>query len=234
MPPRRRKLHNFVLPPLRWGNQRLLRCMKKDPSFFNGAGSSTDSPPHPLVAEEVEEEDDDYVEIEEVRERLFSHLERAAEEMKKLPIPGEGGEKKKEEEELPSAKPWNLRIRRTVCKASQSDEAVGSRNPRQNPGSSPPAALPRSRRLRDSAAAGERRLNERPRFTGTLSRGEIEEDFLLFTGKKPQRRPTKRPKNVQNNIISLLPGYWLSEITPDSYRVSDDPETKLVDFMIPI
>lgn len=47
---------------------------------------------------------------------------------------------------------------------------------------------------------------ERPRFSLTLSRKEIEDDFIAMTGKKPPRKPKKRSKAVQAqiNVSNLL------------------------------
>ena len=47
---------------------------------------------------------------------------------------------------------------------------------------------------------------ERPRFSLTLSRKEIEDDFIAMTGKKPPHKPKKRSKAVQAqiNVSNLL------------------------------
>ncbi|XP_034688888.1 uncharacterized protein LOC117916816 [Vitis riparia] len=61
--------------------------------------------------------------------------------------------------------------------------------------------------------------NEKPKkFSITLSREEIEEDFLKMTGSKPPRKPNKRPKNVQKVLDNLTPGLWLHEVNPSSYN----------------
>ncbi|GJU31356.1 zinc finger, CCHC-type containing protein [Tanacetum coccineum] len=60
---------------------------------------------------------------------------------------------------------------------------------------------------------------ERPRFSLTLSRKEIEDDFFAMTGKKPPRRPKKRSRAVQAQINGLFPGSMLSEPHEDRYKV---------------
>ena len=82
------------------------------------------------------------------------------------------------------ARPWNLRTRRAACNEP-------------------------TRITRDD---GDSEKKEKVKFSVSLSRGEIEEDFTSLFGKKPPRRPKKRPRLVQNQInvkcslpFSLLP-----------------------------
>ncbi|XP_062179509.1 uncharacterized protein LOC133884172 [Phragmites australis] len=58
-------------------------------------------------------------------------------------------------------------------------------------------------------------------FSVALTRQEIDADFVAITGRKPPRRPKKRPKNVQRQIDTLCPGSSLSEMTRDRYKVSE-------------
>ncbi|EYU40770.1 hypothetical protein MIMGU_mgv1a010835mg [Erythranthe guttata] len=69
------------------------------------------------------------------------------------------------------------------------------------------------------AANGEKR--ERPKFTVALSKRDVEEDFLSMVGHRPPRRPKKRAKIVQRQLDTLFPGLWLTEVTPDMYKVSE-------------
>ncbi|KAL7090990.1 hypothetical protein ACP275_12G077100 [Erythranthe tilingii] len=81
---------------------------------------------------------------------------------------------------------------------------------------------PRRHRGGDAAAAaanGEKR--ERPKFTVPLSKRDVEEDFLAMVGHRPPRRPKKRAKIVQRQLDTLFPGLWLTEVTPDMYKVSE-------------
>ncbi|KAL2546412.1 hypothetical protein Fot_15645 [Forsythia ovata] len=67
--------------------------------------------------------------------------------------------------------------------------------------------------------SGEKR--ERAKFSVPLLRREIEEDFMAMVGHRPPRRPKKRAKIVQKELDTLFPGLWLSEITPDMYKVPE-------------
>ncbi|KAI3720055.1 hypothetical protein L6452_20963 [Arctium lappa] len=63
---------------------------------------------------------------------------------------------------------------------------------------------------------------EKVRFSIALSRKEIEEDFIAMIGKKPPRKPKKRPKIIQNELDAVFPGLWLSEVHPDRYKVNEN------------
>ncbi|EPS72660.1 hypothetical protein M569_02097, partial [Genlisea aurea] len=60
----------------------------------------------------------------------------------------------------------------------------------------------------------------RAKFTGTLSKKEIEEDIFSMIGRRPQRRPKKRSRALQKQIENIIPGFWLTEVTADMYKVS--------------
>ncbi|PIN26086.1 hypothetical protein CDL12_01154 [Handroanthus impetiginosus] len=152
-------------------------------------------------------------------------------------------------EEGQISRPWNLRTRRAACKTPLS-RFVSSRNGylvaagddndsaggkgltadvlKPNSGSSQMrtglAAVgdksPTSRSGGTGAAAtGEKR--ERPKFSVALSKGEIEEDFFAMVGHRPARRPKKRAKIIQRELDTLFPGLWLTEVTPDMYKVPE-------------
>lgn len=95
-------------------------------------------------------------------------------------------------------RPWNLRTRRT-SNSSENLTIINEENTKTN--------------------------TKTPKFSITLSREEIEADFLAMTGTKPPRRPKKRPKAVQRQLDALLPGAWLTEVTPESYNVPEYPES---------
>ncbi|XP_060214821.1 uncharacterized protein LOC132641752 [Lycium barbarum] len=95
------------------------------------------------------------------------------------------------------SRPWNLRTRRAACKAPMNGSKIPS-----------PEILPS-----DSV---------RVPFSVSLGRKEIQEDFMTMVGHRPPRRPKKRAKLVQKNLDTLFPGLWLTEITPDLYKVADD------------
>nr|GMD26687.1 uncharacterized protein LOC109156702 [Ipomoea batatas] len=175
-----------------------------------------------------------------VREKLMFDLQKAADKMKDA-IFREGLED--ETTAIPSAgagdsaRPWNLRTRRSACKtAATGIPADGGGSSRglnidvTKPNVSPSRTTDnKSPRLRsgsvDAATAGASSSGEkrdRAKFSVPLGKREIEEDFMAILGQKPPRRPKKRPKLVQRNLDTLFPGLWLSEITPDLYKVPDD------------
>lgn len=140
--------------------------------------------------------------IEAVREKLMLDLRVAADRMKVSILE----EKEKELEDSNSTRPWNLRTRRAACKAP----AAGNGKPASCNSSESPVAPPaKSSRLRGLAAAAAATSKqsvekedkiERPRFSISLTREEIESDFLKMTGMKPPRRPKKRPKAIQRQL----------------------------------
>ncbi|KAL6609547.1 hypothetical protein ACP70R_039516 [Stipagrostis hirtigluma subsp. patula] len=96
---------------------------------------------------------------------------------------------------------WNLRDRAAWRDYSAAEDA------RQH----------KRKMLGDADAAGKRSRG----FSPTLTRREIEADFVAITGKKPPRRPKRRPKSVQKQIDTLWPGSSLSEVTRDRYKVNE-------------
>ncbi|KAL7001119.1 hypothetical protein U1Q18_002272 [Sarracenia purpurea var. burkii] len=148
-------------------------------------------------------------------------------------------------------RPWNLRTRRAACKAPKANGMNGpiggggdiggvsvnggvAKSTKVDERKSNFSSLrieSKSPRLRHDGTAsaveaptGGKR--ERPKFSVSLSRKEIEEDFRELTGHRPHRRPKKRPKIVQKELDSLFPGLWLTEVTFDAYKVLDAPDTE--------
>ncbi|XP_020587826.1 uncharacterized protein LOC110029712 [Phalaenopsis equestris] len=134
-----------------------------------------------------------------------------------------GGKKEKEVEQdnAPStaaeeavaasvACPWNSRKRRAACQAPLENE-------RNKYNCSSHSIPPLGKSVMRSSAVGEN--GWRKKFSISLSRAEIEEDFLVFKGTKPSRRPKKRPKVIQRQLDDLFPGVWLSEINANMYKV---------------
>ncbi|GAU14808.1 hypothetical protein TSUD_50200 [Trifolium subterraneum] len=167
-------LHNFMLPCLKWGTQRHLRCMK----IPSGDGSSSD---------EVENGD----------------------------AAGEGS--------MAGEKTWNLRTRRGAAATAGESTGKGLKIDEKKPNGSPLRNVNGGgSKLRGGGGGGS---PQRVKFSLALSKKEIEEDFLKMTGNRPPRRPKKRARNVQKNMDTLFPGMWLSDVTPDMYKVADDSET---------
>ncbi|XP_060184459.1 uncharacterized protein LOC132614110 [Lycium barbarum] len=203
---RSKPLHNFTLPyGLKWGNQRHLRCAKVESNGQISAihresigrrGSKLRSP----------ENQDSGEGIGAVREKLMFDLLTEADKMKETIF-----KEAKNETTLTGAvdlsRPWNLRTRRAACKEPNGHVIVAGR-------------FAGDSSVAGDSSAGEKR--ERVKFSVPLSRREIEEDYMAMVGHRPPRRPKKRAKLVQKNLDTLFPGLWLTEITPDLYKVSED------------
>lgn len=223
-------LHNFALPPcLRWGNQKLLRCSKVGPEDFDPEKFSIGRQRKDNEGFHKTPSNDG---IEAVRAKLMLDIQTAADEMTVV-ILGEGLLKEttasvKETAAFDGEKgrPWNLRTRRAACKAPNGTFTGGNGGVKK-PNFSPLRTDNEKSTTRlygesyAAADAGEKR--EREKFSVSLSRGEIEEDFMVMAGHKPHRRPKKRPKVVQKQLDSLFPGLWLTEVTADMYKVADAP-----------
>ncbi|PKU84888.1 uncharacterized protein LOC110098947 [Dendrobium catenatum] len=107
---------------------------------------------------------------------------------------------------------YNMRSRR-----------VPIRKKRCSSPSPPPPVVEKSvqrRSVRLRAEKPEKR-DSWPKFSISLSRKEIEEDFIAITGSRPSRRPTKRPKHIQRQLDQLFPGLLLPSISPADYHVPD-------------
>ncbi|XVE70400.1 hypothetical protein DITRI_Ditri10aG0069600 [Diplodiscus trichospermus] len=189
--------------------------------------------------------------IEAVREKIMKDLKTAADKIKdamfrdkvsdddqvndyddefeepKQKVREKEKEKEKEKEESPAvevARPWNLRTRRAACKAP-----INGGGMYNNYNSSMKYEVIKSSKVRDrgpsiassAVAAAAEKKRPRPKFSVSLTKKEIEEDFMLMTGHRPLRRPKKRARHVQNQLDSLFPGLWLTEVTVDSYKVPE-------------
>uniref|UniRef100_A0ACD5VJU0 Uncharacterized protein n=1 Tax=Avena sativa TaxID=4498 RepID=A0ACD5VJU0_AVESA len=102
-------------------------------------------------------------------------------------------------------RPWNLRTRRSATAAPR---AAG-------PDDAPDAAAAEGAPARHAEPSGKRG------FSVLLSKDEIAEDFALFRGTRPPRRPKKRPRTVQRQIDSLCPGFCLADVTPETYKIEE-------------
>ncbi|CAN1244462.1 hypothetical protein LINPERPRIM_LOCUS6097 [Linum perenne] len=131
------------------------------------------------------------------------------------------------------ARPWNLRTRRAACKApigASPATGKGLRIEERKDSSYSPMRFDSGKltpRLRgDRGEIGEEK-EEKPRakFSASLSRKEIEDDFMAMFGHRPARRPKKRPRIVQKQLDSLFPGLWLGEVTAEWYKVPENPDT---------
>lgn len=78
-----------------------------------------------------------------------------------------------------AARPWNLRTRRAACNEPGDEEEEE------------PTRITAVKR--DSSS-------QKLKFSVSLLREEIEDDFTAFVGRKPPRRPKKRPRTVQKQL----------------------------------
>lgn len=131
-------------------------------------------------------EDDfgDGVGIEDVRKKLMQDLKTEADKLKDAMLRGD--EKVKEtvaaadNDDAPppvvaaEERPWKLRKRRPAGEGS-------------------PAKF-----HEDGVGAGG--VEKKVKFSESLTKQEIEEDFMKILGTKPPRRPKKRPRNVQKQL----------------------------------
>lgn len=217
-PDRSKRLHNFTLPCLKWGHQRHLRCVNLQPSSSSSPDRSLpngfQSKPVNLDATQSSKSSPNFDawketgEDIEMGERKKLRFDLRFEE-KKVKDSFLGGEEEGRDESIP-LRPWNLRTRRAACNEPREETKLDS------PGRDDCATV---------VAKDDGEKKERVKFAVSLLREEIVEDFLAMTGKRPPRRPKKRARVVQKQVISVFPGLWLTEITEDLYKVSDLPES---------
>ncbi|CAK9146204.1 unnamed protein product [Ilex paraguariensis] len=159
-----------------------------------------------------------------IRLRLKNKSDEVGEEVKKAVVDP------KDDEVI--EKTWNLRPRKPIQNPSNSNViATGKSGTSKAGGSSKPEnkALKgtgggndaKAEKKKEKAKEKEKDKDKCPvtNFSIELTPQEIEEDFLLMTGKRPSRKPKKRSKAVQKQ--NLYPGSYLGSITPDSYKVPE-------------
>ncbi|GKV46526.1 hypothetical protein SLEP1_g53504 [Rubroshorea leprosula] len=143
----------------------------------------------------------------------------------------------KEREQSPAvevdARPWNLRTRRAACKApiagasnnSNKGLRIEERKVNDAANSSPMRnEIMKSPKVREKGTVVAAAEKERPKFSVSLSKKEIEEDFMEMLRHRPPRRPKKRPRAVQKQLDSLFPGLWLTEVSAEAYKVPESAE----------
>ncbi|KAI7741695.1 hypothetical protein M8C21_007657 [Ambrosia artemisiifolia] len=230
-------LHNFDLPCLKWGNQKLLRCMKVEskgdvsalhqPSLIGTRRRFKSSNDRTFYKFQSSKKLKATVsgfgdgEIEATREKLMIDFQTEVGKMKdailkgSYPSPVTSSVTVPANETTscsPADKPWSLRTRQvtSACKppARNGDVTVVQEGEKSAAG--------------DVSVSGEKK--EREKFSVSLSRREMEENFTAMAGRRPPRKPKKRPRVIQKQLDTLFPGLWLSELTADLYRVPDDNE----------
>ncbi|XP_068643975.1 uncharacterized protein [Aristolochia californica] len=245
-------LHNFSLPSLKWGNQRNLRCVKPKangdkPSTafrsFHSHSESEDSAYHasPLrpdtfrkrISSSVVVKSGSSAEadggIKKVRQKLLAHLDTVVAHDKD----GDSLEDQVEKNDSSERNACNSKKKRVPAPCSAPIEVRGRVSGADEgvvkpDAPSPSQGRPKSLRLRGLAPPLREEENkmEISTLSISLSKQEIEEDFLAMTGLKPSRRPKKRPRAIQKKVNETFPGLWLCDITPDSYKIPDHPEPR--------
>ena len=248
-PERSKPLHNFMLPCLKWGSQRHLRCTKLASDSSTDAGDRRSpaprefDPPPPVNADSrlrlkrprfLGDEG-----IDAVREKLMLDLKTEADRMKDAILGKEVAEDNDviiedappvtvavEEEAQPSAtgvRTWNLRTRRApvAVRIDERKAGVGT-------SFSPLRSLSGAGKLPKLRGSPEK--EERPvKFSLTLTKKEIEEDFMNLVGHRPPRRPKKRPRNAQKQLdVSWSIRYVLFHIVPYVLSVGNKRKKQLL------
>ncbi|XP_047306414.1 uncharacterized protein LOC124909824 [Impatiens glandulifera] len=208
------KLHNFNLPPcLKWGNPRLLRCMNQKPNEVNPSPAAPNRRPSALrmknassgkphgsikkkVSFNLSPSPSPVVGRSGLRTRVNG---REKDQGIKVMVDLKEGLKLSSPApaEPDSSRPWNLRTRQSASKSPIERNGGGHS-------------------LNISGTVGNR---VRPKFSISLSKQEIEDDFQALIGKRPPSKPKKRPKIVQKRLDSLFPGLWLKEVKAKMYNV---------------
>ncbi|CAN1839204.1 hypothetical protein LINPERHAP1_LOCUS35682 [Linum perenne] len=228
------------------------RTSRPPPSKFAAASRNCDARPHhhhnqfkkpnPVVGGGADEG------IDAVRKKLMLDLKTAADRMKQEFLrekeacvededEDELGHREKRRRSSPPAsvtgdvdklqepRPWNLRTRRAACKAPaaasiETTPAAGKGLKIEDRKESSCSPI-RSKREKEEEEE-EKPENRMAKLSVSLSRKEIETDFMAMLGRRPARRPRKRPRIVQKQIDALSVGFWLREVNLDTYKVEEE------------
>ncbi|TXG62537.1 hypothetical protein EZV62_009531 [Acer yangbiense] len=206
-------LHNFVLPELKW-------TVSSNVNAYRSSRNYQSPPPPPQRneagsdSEKTEKKKSDADSASDGGRtkfviRIRSKNSKVADEADHVSAA--------EEAEYMVPKSWNFRPRKAVTKTKVNNNGYGSGGALKIGG-----AAKATQGLTPSVKApAAKNNNEKPKFSISLTKEEIEEDFLAMTGSKPPRKAQKRARSVQKQLDYVFPGLWLDSITPDSYRVDD-------------
>ncbi|GAA0187033.1 hypothetical protein LIER_34321 [Lithospermum erythrorhizon] len=206
---RSRPLHNFTLP--KWGHQKHLRCKKPSSSSASEGGGIRDE-------KKVDNKIGTLDEIDEMSHKLVHDLKVDGDKMPHCFLDESEKQRKHEvvEEEMNATRPWNLRSKRGGGSGASStfspfgfggglrgmeeEEMFGGGGGGGSSSFQPPM---------------------RPKFRRTLTKEEIEADFIAMTGAKPPRKSQRRPKPIQRQLDNLVPGSRLREAKPEMYEADN-------------
>ncbi|KAE9586058.1 hypothetical protein Lal_00009939 [Lupinus albus] len=199
---RSKSLHNFNLPCLKWGSQKFLKCVNV--TFENHQSQPSSSSSLDLRSLRIKSKS---------HQTHINKIQHFPTKNLKVSNFEDGGD----ESGTVNSRPWNLRTRRAACKAPQ------SKTPHEEKCNFFDVGIASSSVKEDKK---KKKVNEseRAEFKVSLSKEEVEHDFMALVGTKPPRRPKKRPRIVQRQLDTLFPGLWLTKVTAESYKVLDVPE----------
>lgn len=181
-----RPLHNFKMPSLRWGSRKVMRCVKVDDVSATAKGQRR------LVGGRVSFKFSPGQKL-----RFGGEIEAAREEfVLNIPAAAAAEQQQCTGNENETRKPWNLRKRRARLEPEGCEDVKSISNSnlkvRGGVGCS-------SMELKMKFPGGGEK-SERPKFSVSLSKEEIEMDFMEITGRRLSRRPKKRSKIVQRKL----------------------------------
>ncbi|MED6194690.1 hypothetical protein PIB30_030757 [Stylosanthes scabra] len=242
VPERSKPLHNFSLPCLKWGSQKFLRCVNAPSNIIttinNNSNNNNPSQPSSSSPDRRSSRLQSKPQIEPSRlPKRKSNQNFDGVPGKKLKVSnfedGGGGEEGGGANGGgggggASNRPWNLRTRRAACKApappSASPQAQALSAPHDEDGNKLFDVGGSSSHYQVKDKKVMMMMNERSKFSVSLSKEEVEQDFWGLVGTRPPRRPKKRPRIVQRQLDTLFPGLWLTEVNADCYKVAEVPE----------
>ena len=208
VPERSKPLHNFSFPSLKWGSQKFLRCVNV-PSNNN---NNNNHPPQPSPSSPLDRRSSrlqskphiNQIEASRIPKRKPNqNVDGVAGKKLKVSTFEDGGGGGGEEVGAAAAnggganRPWNLRTRRAACKAPSPQQPQSQ------------AQLPHDEERKFFDVGGSSSLqvkekkvmmDERAKFSVSLSKEEVEQDFWGLVGTRPPRRPKKRPRIVQRQL----------------------------------
>ncbi|AES97558.1 hypothetical protein MtrunA17_Chr5g0423311 [Medicago truncatula] len=221
---KRKPLHNFTLPILKWGTQRSLRC--SNAAIYDGNGSSTSGGADRGSVQRRRvfigfggDDDDDEEGIAVVRKKLLHDLKIDTDRLKDT-ILRKGIIEEESDEERETLKSWSMRTRRKT-EIKQRDSPSPAKVESTVTVAVAGGEYVSSRLRSNINVKSNNNKIERRKFSVQLLTKEIEEDFVAFMGRGPRKRPTKRPRNVQRQINNIFPGLWLREVNEEMYEVQD-------------
>lgn len=211
VPAKSQQLHNFSLPQLKWNknnnshHQRRRRAAEASPNRHRSPIRDSDSDQR--KDDHVEKSEKDSKPEKDSKAKIFIRLRKSGKvaetgdeenenrdqvsKKDEIQVEKEGDAENCENEEVEEPKTWNLRPRRSGKKAMNADNS-GTIKIQEN------TTRVRADVIGSSGVAEKKETKQK--FSVSLSREEIEEDFLIMTGSKPPRKPKRRTKAVQKQL----------------------------------